>query len=397
MTFYLSLFPGMMKHKSSSFSGSCVSFLLLQVMISTSENWTVTIPTRHLVAAVGGHAELSCQLSPPRSAEHMEVRWFRGDDSKLVHLYRDGHGVSEEAAPEYVNRTEFVKEAIREGKVTLRLRNISVSDDGSYQCSFKGSGINDVASMNLSIAALGLETQIHVQAPGTEGLVVDCNSGGWFPKPQMECRDGRGERVPHSSESYSQDGARLFHVKTTLVLRNQSWDNMTCYIRNPLTGEEKRTNIILAGDLFYPDHIWMIFSVSLLFVILFLTIVLSCQCFTKGGYCCNECGVINGISLNVMLFPCDCHGWLRPSVIQLLTCLVFFGLLIIYLKFRRRVSISDPLFPLYNDWMRDMAMLIACPMAFFSLLIIVLSMKLRGHKEQDEYTIQSDRDAIHQL
>nr|XP_020725346.1 selection and upkeep of intraepithelial T-cells protein 7-like isoform X3 [Odocoileus virginianus texanus] len=361
MTFYLSLFPGMMKLKSSSFSGSCVSFLL-QVMISTSENWTVTIPTRHLVAAVGGHAELSCQLSPPRSAEHMEVRWFRGDDSKLVHLYRDGHGVSEEAAPEYVNRTEFVKEAIREGKVTLRLHNISVSDDGSYQCSFKGSGINDVASMNLSIAALGLETQIHVQAPGTEGLVVDCNSGGWFPKPQMECRDGRGERVPHSSKSYSQDGARLFHVKTTLVLRNQSWGNMTCYIRNPLTGEEKRTNIILAGD-----------------------------------NCCNECGVIKGISLNVMLFPCDCHGWFRPSVIQLLTCLVFFGLLIIYLKFRRRVSISDPLFPLYNDWMRDMAMLIACPMAFFSLLIIVLSMKLRGHKEQDEYTIQSDRDAIHQL
>ncbi|XP_043733401.1 selection and upkeep of intraepithelial T-cells protein 8-like isoform X1 [Cervus elaphus] len=311
----------MMKLKSSSFSGSCVSFLLLQVMTSTSENWTVTIPTRHLVATVGGHAELSCQLSPPRSAEHMEVRWFRGDNSKLIHLYRDGHEVNGEAAPEYVNRTEFVKEAIREGKVTLRLRNISVSDAGSYQCSFKGSGINDVASMNLSIAALGLETQTHVQAPGTKGLMVDCNSGGWFPKPQMECRDSRGERLPHSSKSYSQDGARLFHVKMTLVLRNQSWGNMTCYIRNPLTGEEKRTNIILAGDLFYPDHIWMIFSVSLLFVILFLTIVLSCQCFTKGYNCCKKCGVIKGISLNVMLFPYDCHGCLRPSVIQLLTCL----------------------------------------------------------------------------
>ncbi|XP_013818194.2 PREDICTED: selection and upkeep of intraepithelial T-cells protein 8-like [Capra hircus] len=239
MTFYLSLFPGMMKLKSSSFSGSCVSFLLLQVMTSTSENWTVTIPARHLVATVGGHAELSCELSPPRSAERMEVRWFRGDNSKLVHLYRDGHEVNGDAAPAYVNRTEFVKEAIRQGKVTLRLRNISVSDDGSYQCSFKGNGISDVASMNLSMAALGLEKQIHVQAPGTEGLMVDCNSGGWFPKPQMECRDSRGEIVPHSSKSYSQDGARLFHMKMTLVLRNQSWGNMTCYICNPLTGEEK--------------------------------------------------------------------------------------------------------------------------------------------------------------
>ncbi|KAB0389638.1 hypothetical protein E2I00_014283, partial [Balaenoptera physalus] len=179
----------------------------------------------------------------------MEVHWFRGDHSKLVHLYRDGHEVNGEAAPEYVDHTEFVKEAIGKGKVTLRLRNISVSDKGSYQCSFKGSGINDVASMNLSVTdkchALGLETQIFVQTPGTEGLMVECNSGGWCPQLQMEWRDNRGEVVPYSSEFYSQDGARFFHMKMTLVLRNQSQGNMTCYIHNPLTGEEKRTNIIL--------------------------------------------------------------------------------------------------------------------------------------------------------
>ena len=42
------------------------------------------------------------------------------------------------------------------------------------------------------------------------------------------------------------------------------------------------------------------------------------------------------------------------------------------------VSISDPLVPLYNDWMWDMAVVIAFPMTFFSLLIIVLGMTLRG-------------------
>ena len=116
------------------------------------------------MATVGGHTELSCQLSPPQSAERMEVRWFRGDNSKLVHLYRDGHEVNGEAAPEYVNCTEFVNEAIRQGKVTLKLHNISVSDDGSYQCSFKGSGINDVASMNLSIAGKFHGGMLHTNA-----------------------------------------------------------------------------------------------------------------------------------------------------------------------------------------------------------------------------------------
>lgn len=69
-----------------------------------------------------------------------------------------------DAAPAYVNRTEFVKEAIRQGKVTLRLRNISVSDDGSYQCSFKGNGISDVASMNLSMAGKFHGGMLHTNA-----------------------------------------------------------------------------------------------------------------------------------------------------------------------------------------------------------------------------------------
>lgn len=111
---------------------------------------------RHLVAIVGGQIELSCQLSPPQSAKHMEVSWFKGDrsTSKLIHLYRDGHEVKGKAALEYVDRTEFVKEAIGEGKVALRLHNIRVSDNGTYQCSFKDSNFSNVASMELNVTGM---------------------------------------------------------------------------------------------------------------------------------------------------------------------------------------------------------------------------------------------------
>ncbi|XP_036302456.1 selection and upkeep of intraepithelial T-cells protein 8-like isoform X1 [Pipistrellus kuhlii] len=270
----------MMKLKSSSFSGYCVGFLFLQVMTSTSEKWTVTIPTGHLVAMVGGQTEFSCQLSPPQSAKHMEVSWFKGDHStsKLVHLYRDGHEVKGKASSEYVDRTEFVKEAIGEGKVTLRLHNIRVSDNGTYQCSFKDSNFSNVASMDLNVAALGLETQIHIQAPGIHGLMVECNSGGWFPQPQMVCRDSKGEVIPHSSLSYSQDGAGLFHIKMTL-LRYKSQGDMICYIRNPLSDEEKQIKIILAvsiSDPFFPlynDWIWYMASLVMILMVFYLVLI----------------------------------------------------------------------------------------------------------------------------
>lgn len=40
--------------------------------------------------------------------------------------------MSEEVVFEYVNRIEFVKEVIGEGKVFFRIYNINILDDGFY-------------------------------------------------------------------------------------------------------------------------------------------------------------------------------------------------------------------------------------------------------------------------
>ncbi|ELW67060.1 Selection and upkeep of intraepithelial T-cells protein 1, partial [Tupaia chinensis] len=302
---------GMMNLKFSSFSGTYVGFILLQVITLTSEHFMVTISTGHLVAMVGGQAELSCQLFPPQDAEHMEVRWFRSDHSKPIYLYRDGHDMKGEIAPEYVHRTEFVKEAIREGKVTLRIHNISISDDGPYQCLFKDGGFSEASSMNLSVAAVGLETQIYVEPLFSDACMVECHSGGWFPQPQMEWRDDRGEVVPHSSKLPSQDGARFFHMKMTVVLTNNSQGNITCYIHNPLTGEVKQTRIILSNGLFESDYIWIVFLGLLLGIVLvciamhlYILLSIKKEQFTVSGSEVPILASLGGVvELSCQLFP----------------------------------------------------------------------------------------------
>ena len=107
--------------------------------------FTVTGLQGLIVAPLGGVVELSCQLSPPKSAEHMEIRWFRDRYTQPVHLYRNGRDLYRETISRYVERTELLKGAIREGKVTLRIFNVSVDDHGQYHCYFRDGDFYDEA------------------------------------------------------------------------------------------------------------------------------------------------------------------------------------------------------------------------------------------------------------
>lgn len=90
-----------------------------------------------VLAPFGTVLELSCQLSPPQNAQHMEIRWFRTHYTQPIHLYENGEDLFGEIIPKYVERTELLKDAIGEGKVTLRLFNVNPDDDGQYHCFFK--------------------------------------------------------------------------------------------------------------------------------------------------------------------------------------------------------------------------------------------------------------------
>ncbi|XP_028641515.1 selection and upkeep of intraepithelial T-cells protein 8-like [Grammomys surdaster] len=335
----------MMKPTYSYFPGYHVFFIFLQIIL-TSENLMVTTPTGHVVARVGGQAELSCQVTPPRSVAYMDVRWFREDKSKLVYQYRGGHGVDGEAAPEYVKRTEFVSEAIGKGKVALRIHNISIFDDGPYQCSFNDSGFSDVAFMNLSVAAFGLKMQINVQSFGYDGIILECSSVGWFPRPQMEWKDNNGNVVPYSSISYSQNEDRFFFMKITLLLRNQSQESITCCVHNPLTGEEKQTSLIIANALFDENYIKY-----LIFIFL-------------------------GISICLCLF--------YLLILYLMNSAFSITIISHYLQLRNRVFISDPLYSLYNSWMENMAVVI--------VFIVSLQTMVRPVQLQRELTDGGERD-----
>ncbi|XP_031232870.1 putative selection and upkeep of intraepithelial T-cells protein 1 homolog [Mastomys coucha] len=242
-----------------------------EMITQTVEGFTVTGLEEPISAPVGTVLELSCQLSPPQNAEHMEIRWFRSHYTQPIYLYKDGKDIFGEITPKYVERTELLKDAIGEGKVTLRIFNVNPDDDGQYHCIFKNGKFYEDHITEFKVTAGTSQVQIVVHPPTTKGVIVDCHSRGWFPRPHLQWRDSRGEIIPAASKSHSQDRDKLFNVKITLLLRDNSFRNVTCYLWNPLTGQKESTSIVLPDEMLSWNFIWkMIVGVTMTMMALFI-------------------------------------------------------------------------------------------------------------------------------
>nr|XP_019566431.1 PREDICTED: putative selection and upkeep of intraepithelial T-cells protein 1 homolog [Rhinolophus sinicus] len=381
-----------MKTAGLSFTSYFVTLFLLQMTARSAEQFTVTGSQGPILAQLGEVVELSCQLSPPQNAEHMEVRWFRNRYTKPVHLYKNGKDLHGETISKYVERTELLKEAIGEGKVTLRIFNVSVDDDGQYHCFFKDGDFYDEAITEVKVIATSLEIQIVLHPPNTKGLLVECNSAGWFPQPQMEWRDSRGEIIPHASKSHSQDTGKLFNMKMTLLLKRSSQGNVTCYLRNPVTGQEERTSIVLS-DTFFPWNVLWILNLSLILVMLLTFIMVpSIQLHYRlqkpqgsGARASSQCSVCSRACTKDCLPSNGCTGCFSSPIAVgveiILASFVAIVSLIIYLHHKNRAPPSDPHFQLDTIWLEDMTVVLCALMVFITMVISFVYFRFRGFLE----------------
>nr|XP_020850756.1 uncharacterized protein LOC110214275 [Phascolarctos cinereus] len=101
---------------SCLFNSPIAFFLLLMMPKMALGQFSVIGPAGPIKASLGGEAELPCYLSPPQSAQHMEVLWLQS--TRMVHLYRDEKDQFGDQDPDYQGRTELVRDAITSGNVT---------------------------------------------------------------------------------------------------------------------------------------------------------------------------------------------------------------------------------------------------------------------------------------
>ncbi|EPQ03883.1 Butyrophilin-like protein 2 [Myotis brandtii] len=225
-----------------SLPGVAASFFFMLLTMKQSEDFRVIGPAPRILARVGEDALLTCQLFPERSAEHMEVRWYRSAPSThVLFAHRDGAEVSEMQAEEYRGRVEWVEHDLAKGSVALKMHNIQPSDDGQYWCRFQEGDYHGETSLLLQVAGLGSAPHIHMEGSVAGEIQLVCTAEGWFPEPRVHWEDSRGEKLLSLSEHHVPHEDGLFHVEATLVVRNASTETVSCSIHNPVLTEEKGT------------------------------------------------------------------------------------------------------------------------------------------------------------
>ncbi|XP_051027091.1 selection and upkeep of intraepithelial T-cells protein 2-like [Acomys russatus] len=355
----------------------CIVLCLLQMTALSSERFTVTGLQRPVLAPLGGVLDLSCQLSPPQQAQHMEIRWFRNHYTQPVHLYRNGKDLHGDTISKYVERTELRKDDIGKGKVTLRIFKVTAADDGSYHCLFKDGEFYEEHITEVKVTATSSDIQILMHPPNIKGVMLECHSGGWFPQPHVKWRDSKGDVIPATSKSHSQDENKLFNMTMALLIKAGSHHNVTCYIQNPLTHQEESISIVLSGELFSWKIVWII-------ILSTIAVVLVTFCVTS----CIQQHIIHGSHCGRIYY------WLKGVKVLLISVIAIAGMMLI-LHLKQRVSVSDPHFELDTLWLEDISVVLCVLIVFIIKIISCIAFRLEENEQSPNCPVQSIQPEKH--
>ncbi|CAI5678505.1 unnamed protein product [Oreochromis niloticus] len=171
------------------------------------------LPDPKIITAVPGQKNVTLTCRAPNN-NIIVVKWIRADlGDEYVLLYQDEHFVLDEQHPSFKNRVDLQDRQMKDGDVSLILKNVTINDAGTYECGVAQKEPNQERPRLNPISIIYL----HVVPPGQTGgqeKDEDNKDGGKEDKEKEEdgsvgLKDARLTLSPSSSQFFKLDSVSL--------------------------------------------------------------------------------------------------------------------------------------------------------------------------------------------
>ncbi|XP_065326266.1 butyrophilin subfamily 2 member A2-like [Pelmatolapia mariae] len=200
-------------------------------------------PSQAVSVMVGDDIILPCHLKPASDASAMTFEWARPDlKPRFVHVWHEGQDLHVNQHSSFKGRTSVDIAKLKLGDISLKLSKVKHSDRGIYRCYFP-----DLDKETTVQLVVGSVSQAVVRLAGIDqsisGVVLQCESAGWYPEPELLWLDGEGNLLSAGPTETLRGPDDLYTVSSRVTVEKRHSNNITCRVQQRNTNQSRETHI----------------------------------------------------------------------------------------------------------------------------------------------------------
>ncbi|XP_044039905.1 butyrophilin subfamily 2 member A1-like isoform X11 [Siniperca chuatsi] len=262
-----------------------LSVLLFHLLLihSCRGQYEVIGPPQPIVAGVGDDIILPCHLKPAVDVTSEILEWKRSDLNPIfVHVRRAGQDLEKIRNPSYKGRTSLFTDELKHGNISLKLSKVQLSDKGTYECYMP---VHDKQSSVELVVASDTVSSPDISLQGMDrnrGVILNCESAGWYPEPEVLWLDGEGKLVSVGPTETIRSPDGLYTVSSRVTVETRHGNNFTCRVQQQNINQTRETHIHVPDDFFEVQSsyspVTVVLAVSLAVCIVFSSAVVFFVC-----------------------------------------------------------------------------------------------------------------------
>ncbi|XP_014108789.1 PREDICTED: V-set domain-containing T-cell activation inhibitor 1 isoform X2 [Pseudopodoces humilis] len=184
---------------------------------------------------IGQRSILGCTFEPDIRMDSIAIQWAKEGVVGLVHEFKSGKDHLQEQDPSFQGRTAVFVDQVIGGNASLELRDVQLSDAGTYQCSVTTARGSGAAVLQYRTGAFSMP-MVQVES-SSHGNTLQCEAPRWFPCPAVRwtAYGDTGEHLPHTANTRYELNPGNITVRVVSLLHSVIANaTYTCVIENSI-------------------------------------------------------------------------------------------------------------------------------------------------------------------